>query len=120
MNLSDPAEVCAFIVSALDEDKAEEIVSVDLAGKTSIADYMVIASGMSGRHVGALAEKLSQSLKDEGMEIGAIEGKDQCEWVLLDTGDVIVHLFKPEAREHYNLEKLWSIPSPELVSENTL
>lgn len=81
---------------------------------------MVIASGMSGRHVGALAEKLSSALKDQGMAIGAIEGKDTCEWVLLDTGDVIVHLFRPEAREHYNLEKLWSVPSPELVAETTL
>ena len=79
---------------------------------------MVIASGMSARHVGALAEKLSQSLKDEGMEVGAIEGKDTCDWVLLDTGDVIVHLFRPEAREHYNLEKLWSVPSPELSTVN--
>ncbi len=81
---------------------------------------MVIASGMSQRHVGALAEKLSHALKEQGLEVGAIEGKDQCEWVLLDTGDVIVHLFRPEAREHYNLEKLWSVPSPELVSEDTV
>jgi ribosome-associated protein len=116
-NLNDSKQVCDFIIAALDDDKAEQIVSVNLAGKTSIADYMVIASGMSQRHVGALAEKLAASLKEEGVKVGPIEGKEQCEWVLVDTGDVIVHLFRPEVREHYNLEKLWSIPTPELEIE---
>ena len=98
----------------LDDGKAEEIVVVNLAGKTSIADYMVIASGRSSRQVGALADQITSKLKDNGHGRVPVEGKSQGDWVLLDVGDVIVHLFRPEVRTYYNLEKMWG-PTPELL-----
>lgn len=98
----------------LDEDKAEDIVLVDLMGKSSIADYMVVATGRSQRHVAALADKLMQKLNEHGVADIAIEGKESCDWVLLDAGDIIVHLFRPGVRELYNLEKMWAITSPQL------
>lgn len=107
-----------FIQASLDEDKAEEITVVDLAGKSSIADFMVVATGRSQRHVAALADKLQQKLAEQGIGDVAIEGKDSCDWVLLDAGDIIVHLFRPGVRELYNLEKMWAITmpnAPELV-----
>jgi ribosome-associated protein len=91
----------------LDDDKATDPVVIDLAGRTAIADYMVVASGMSARHVQAMAEHLVEKLKGKGLKGIRIEGADQGEWVLIDGGDVIVHLFKPEARIHYGLEKMW-------------
>lgn len=96
-----------FIEQFLDSKKAQEVVSIDLAGKSNIADYLVIASGTSQRQVGALAELLREELKKQGIKNIHIEGLPQCDWVLLDAGDVIVHIFKPEIRLHYNLEKLW-------------
>lgn len=105
-----------FIEAALDEDKAEEIVAVDLAGKSSIADYLVVATGRSQRHVASMADKLMDKLRELGVSNIAIEGKEQCDWVLLDAGDIIVHLFRPGVRELYNLEKMWAIganPRPE-------
>ncbi|MGR3636876.1 MAG: ribosome silencing factor [Shimia sp.] len=95
------------ILSSLDEDKAEEIVQIDLRGKTSIGDYMVICSGRSSRQVTALAEKLVERLKTEFGRFAKVEGKETGDWVLIDTGDVIVHVFRPEVREFYQLEKMW-------------
>ena len=92
---------------SLDGDKAQDIVVVDLNGKSDIADYLVIASGSSQRHVGAMAEHLREQLKKTGIVPVAIEGMPQCDWVLVDGGDVVVHLFRPEVREFYNIEKMW-------------
>lgn len=86
---------------------------VDLAGKTDIADYMVIASGRSQRHVTAIAEQLSKEFKGAGIATPGIEGLRSGDWVLLDGGDVIVHIFRPEVRSFYNLEKMWAVPLPE-------
>ncbi|MGK7753508.1 ribosome silencing factor [Roseovarius sp. C03] len=97
----------ARILSALDEDKAEEIVQIDLRGKSAIGDYMVICSGRSSRQVTAIAEKLSERLKSEMGVLTKVEGKDAGDWVLIDTGDVIVHVFRPEVRDFYQLEKMW-------------
>lgn len=97
-----------LIMSSLDDAKAEEIVTIDIKNKSSIGDFMVIATGRSDRHVGAIAEQLQRHLKDEGHGRVRAEGMPQCDWVLIDTGDIIVHLFRPEVREFYNLEKMWS------------
>lgn len=95
------------ILSSLDDDKAEDVVQIDLRGKTSIGDYMIVASGRSSRQVAAMSEKLMDRLKQE-FGIGCkVEGKDTGDWVLIDTGDVIVHLFRPEVREFYQIEKMW-------------
>ena len=95
----------------LDEAKAEKVVTIDIRGKSSIGDYMIIASGRSDRHVGAIAEQLQRKLKEEGFG-SRIEGQPQCDWVLIDIGDIIVHVFRPEVREFYNLEKMWSAERP--------
>ena len=96
------------VLTSLDDDKAEEVVQIDLRGKTAIGDFMVIASGRSSRQVGAMAEKLIDRLKQEFGFTARMEGKDTGDWVLIDTGDVIVHLFRPEVREFYQLEKMWA------------
>jgi len=108
----EPAALLKEIVRWLDEAKAEAVVTIDLTGKSSIGDFMVIASGRSDRHVGAIAEQLQRKLKDLGLGRVRIEGQDACDWVLLDTGDIIVHVFRPEVREFYNLEKMWSADRP--------
>ena len=95
------------ILTSLDQDKAEEIVQIDLRGKTSIGDYMVIASGRSTRQVTAMAEKLVDRLKQEHGRACKVEGIEAGDWVLIDTGDVVVHIFRPEVREFYQLEKMW-------------
>lgn len=96
-----------FITDQLEAEKAEDIVTIDLESKSSMADYMVVCSGRSARQVGSLAEKLSASLKIEHEIFSRIEGKSAGDWVLLDAGDVIVHIFRPEVREFYQLEKMW-------------
>ncbi len=101
-----------LILTRLDEDKAEDIVLIDLKGKSSMADAMVIASGRSQRHVSALADHLARAIKDAGHGRAPIEGLPQCDWVLIDAGDVIVHLFRPEVRAFYNIEKIWSVDTP--------
>lgn len=106
-----PEELKDLIVTTLDQDKAEDIVTIDLTGKTSLADYMVIASGRSTRQVGALAEKLAARIKKENV-IPQIEGKQTGNWVLVDAGDVIVHLFRPEVREFYAIEDIWNVTYP--------
>jgi ribosome-associated protein len=100
----------ALVETSLDDDKAEDVVVIDLAGKTSIADYMVIASGQSSRQVGAMADHLCEKIKALGVKDVTVEGAAQCDWVLIDAGDVLVHLFRPEVRDFYALEKLWSVP----------
>ncbi|MEK9971175.1 MAG: ribosome silencing factor [Ferrovibrio sp.] len=104
-----------LILKSLDDDKAEEIVSIDLAGKSSIADFMVIASGRSSRQVAAIAEHLvGRIAKETGKKVRA-EGKAVGDWVLIDTGDIVVHIFRPDVRSFYNLEKMWggaAIPEP--------
>ena len=92
-----------LILARLDEDKAQDIVLIDLKGKSSMADAMVIASGRSQRHVGALADHLTRAIKDAGHGRAPVEGLPQCDWVLIDAGDVIVHLFRPEVRAFYNI-----------------
>ena len=96
------------ITAWLDEAKAEEVVTIDLKGKSSLGDFMVIATGRTDRHVGAIADQLAQKLRAEGYAGIRVEGQPQCDWVLVDAGDVIVHVFRPEVREFYNLEKLWT------------
>ena len=95
------------VVKSLTDDKGEDIVQIDLRGKSEIGDYMVIASGRSSRQVAAMAEKLSERLKADFEVYSRIEGKVAGDWVLIDTGDIIVHLFRPEVREFYQLEKMW-------------
>ncbi|WP_339718238.1 ribosome silencing factor [uncultured Maritimibacter sp.] len=98
------------VLSSLEDDKAEEIVTIDLRGKSAMADAMVICSGRSTRQVAAISEKLTDRLKQEMGLICKVEGKDQGDWVLIDTGDVIVHVFRPEVRDFYQLEKMWMTP----------
>ncbi|MCV3274292.1 ribosome silencing factor [Roseobacter sp. WL0113] len=97
----------ATILSSLTDDKAEDIVQIDLRGKTEIGDYMVICSGRSTRQVSSISEKLAQTVKDDFGLTAKVEGKETGDWVLIDTGDVIVHVFRPEVREFYQLEKMW-------------
>jgi nicotinate (nicotinamide) nucleotide adenylyltransferase/ribosome silencing factor RsfS/YbeB/iojap len=113
----DPPGLLATIIATLEDGKAEDIVTIDLAGKTEIADYMVIASGRSARQVTALTDHLLEALPKKWRS--SVEGKAQGDWVLIDAGDVIVHLFRPEVRAHYNLEKMWSaaIPSAEAARQ---
>lgn len=104
----------ALVQRSLDDDKAFDIITIDLRGKSSLADYMVIGSGRSQRHVAATAGHLTDHIKDEGFGRATTEGLPAADWVLIDAGDVIVHLFRPEVREFYNLEKMWS---PDLIDE---
>ena len=95
------------ILTSLKNDKAEDIVQIDLRGKSSIGDYMIIASGRSSRQVTAISEKLVDNIKKEFGRSSKVEGKNAGDWVLIDTGDVIVHVFRPEVREFYQLEQMW-------------
>ena len=95
------------VLKSLDDSKAEDVTSIDITGKTTIGDYMVVASGRSHRHVGSLADRLIQDLKSAGIRDIRVEGQKSCDWVLVDTGDVIVHVFRPEVRDFYNIEKMW-------------
>ena len=109
---SAPADIASVAHACLEDMKAEETVAIDLAGKTSIADTMIITSGRSARHVGSIAERLIQELKDKGFGRVRVEGFPACDWVLIDAGDVIVHVFRPEVRGFYNLEKMWGADRP--------
>lgn len=100
------------VLASLDDTKAEDIVTIDLQGKTSIADTMVIASGRSNVHVGAMADHVLKAFKAAGAPTPRIEGLPHCDWVLVDGGDVIIHLFRPEVRQFYNLEKMWGQDRP--------
>lgn len=96
-------------LESLDEDKAQDVVAINLAGKTAIADNMIVATGRSQRHVGAIADHLVSRLKQAGSGGCRVEGLPNCDWVLIDAGDVIVHVFRPEVRDFYKLEKMWSV-----------
>lgn len=104
----DAEDMARIVAAALDEDKAEDIVSLDIRGKSSVADMLVIASGRSQRHVAALADRLIGKLKDAGASRVRVEGLPNADWVLVDAGDVIVHLFRPEVRSFYQIEKIWA------------
>lgn len=95
------------ILDCLDDAKAEAVVAVDIVGKSSLADHMVVASGRSQRHVGAVADQMINALREAGFGKPRVEGLPHCDWVLVDAGDVIVHIFRPEVREFYNIEKMW-------------
>jgi ribosome-associated protein len=105
---SDADETLNMILSRLDDMKAEETVTIDLRGKSAFSDYMIVTSGRANRHVGAIAENVMKALKEAGHKNLHIEGLPNCDWVLIDSGDVIVHVFRPEVREFYNLERLWT------------
>ena len=105
------------IINTLDSNKALDIISIDLEGKSSMADFMIIASGNSSRHIQALSEKLIDELKKKGIDKCRLEGRDSSDWKLIDANDIIIHIFHPEKRKFYNLERMWSelIPKERLT-----
>ena len=109
-----PEDLLDTVVRSLDGDKADDIVTINLAGKSSLADYIVVVSGNSNRHVGAMAAKLLQRLKDAGVNFATVEGMPQNDWALIDAGDVIVHIFKPETRQFYDIEGMWGVQKTEI------
>ncbi|MDZ4842621.1 MAG: ribosome silencing factor [Hyphomicrobium aestuarii] len=111
------ADLVKAIAIWLDEAKAENIVTIDLKGKSTIGDFMMIASGRNDRHVGGIADMLQKKLREYGAGKARVEGLESCDWVLIDNGDVIVHVFRPEVRDFYKLEKMWSGDRP--VDETT-
>lgn len=115
---TDRPDLLDLVLSSLDDDQASDIVALDLSGKAAFADAMVVASGRSQRHVGAVAEHLIRRLKEAGYGKARIEGMPACDWVLVDAGDIVVHIFRPEVRAFYNLEKLWSVDVAEPVTGN--
>lgn len=118
----DPEMLLKLVTDSLDDDQALEIVTIPLAGKSSIADYMVIASGRSSRQVTAMAQKLADRIKAATGYVSKIEGLPAADWVLLDAGDIIIHLFRPEVRSFYNLERMWGFgdESDQPVSQTVL
>ncbi len=108
---ADPA-LLERIRASLEDDKAEDIVTIDMGGRSSLADAIVVASGRSSRHVASIAEHLARRLKDAGYGTRPVNGASQGDWVLVDAGDVIVHIFRPEVRDYYNLESMWSVEEP--------
>ena len=110
--LAESKRLLEVVRASLEDDKAEDLVTIELADKSSIADFMMIASGRSHRQVGAMAEHVREKLKAAGVKGVSIEGAQRCDWVLIDAGDVLVHLFRPEVRAFYNLEKMWGLELP--------
>ena len=106
-----PDALSRAILASLDDTKAEDVLTIDLQGKTTIADTMVLATGRSTTHVGSIADRVIRACKDIGV-LAKVEGLPHCDWVLVDAGDVVVHLFRPEVRQFYNLEKLWGVDRP--------
>ena len=104
----EPSQILNSVLASLEDSKAENIVPIDIHGKSSLADHMVVASGRSHRHVAAVADHLITAMKEAGLGVPRVEGLANADWVLVDTGDVIVHIFRPEVREFYNLERLWA------------
>lgn len=104
----DASQTLQLVLERLDEMKAEDIVTIDLTGKTAFADLMVVASGRSSRHVGAVADDVVEHLKKSGLKGIRVEGQPHCDWVLIDAGDVIIHVFRPEVRDFYAIEKMWA------------
>jgi ribosome-associated protein len=101
-----------MVMSCLEDAKAEDVVSIDLIGRTTLADFMIIATGRSTTHVGAIADRVVKACRDAGLKAPRVEGQPHNDWVLIDAGDAIVHIFRPEIRQFYNLEKLWSPERP--------
>lgn len=101
------------VLASLEDSKAENIVSIDIQGKSPLTDYMVVASGRSHRHVSAVADHLLRALKDAGLGTARVEGLSGADWVLIDAGDIVVHIFRPEVREFYSIEKMWQAPDLE-------
>ncbi|WP_225425772.1 ribosome silencing factor [Pelagerythrobacter rhizovicinus] len=116
---AEPGSLHALVLAQLEDDQAQEVVSIPLAGKSSIADHMVIASGRSTRQVAAIAQKLAEKIKQQGHGPVRLEGLPQADWVLLDAGDVVVHLFRPEVRSFYNLERMWAFGDAPPVAAGT-
>ena len=108
----DPSMALKTVLASLENSKAENIVSIDIQGKSSLGDYLVVASGRSHRHVAAVADHLLKALRDAGMR-PRVEGLGSADWVLIDAGDVIVHVFRPEVREFYSIEEMWQAPDLE-------
>jgi ribosome-associated protein len=108
----DTGQLVRTILNSLDDAKAEDVLSIDLHGKTSLADAMIIATGRSTTHVSAIADRVMKGCKEAGFPSPRVEGLPHCDWVLVDAGDVIVHLFRPEVRQFYNLEKMWGGDRP--------
>lgn len=106
----DAAKLADYIEGILSEHSAQELVRINLIGKSSVADYMIVSSGRSNRHVNALADYVQKALKEVGLTKMGIEGQEASDWVLIDAGDVILHIFRPEVREFYNIEKIWMSP----------
>ena len=96
-----------MVINSLEDGKAEDIVTIDLEGKSSLGDYMIVASGRSHRHVASIADKLAKQIREAGFGRPRVEGTDNNDWVLVDAGSIIVHIFRPEVREFYNIEKMW-------------
>ncbi|WP_157018427.1 ribosome silencing factor [Mesorhizobium xinjiangense] len=113
LNRSGPDLALKIVLDSLEDSKAENIVSIDIQGKSSLGDYMVVASGRSNRHVSAVSDHLLKTLKDAGLGGLRVEGQASADWVLIDAGDIIVHIFRPEVREFYNIEKMWQAPDLE-------
>jgi ribosome-associated protein len=111
------AKALKLVLESLEDSKAENVTPIDIAGKSALGDYMVVVSGRSNRHVTAIAEHLIDDLKAEGFGSPRIEGLETGDWVLIDAGDIIVHVFRPEIREFYSLEKMWAAPD---MDEGTL
>ena len=105
---AEPGSLHALVLQSLDDDQAQEIVSIPLEGKSTIADHMVIASGRSTRQVTAMAQKLAERIKTGGYGHSRIEGLPAADWVLVDAGDIVIHIFRPEVRSFYNLERMWA------------
>lgn len=101
-----------LVISSLDDDKAQDVVTIDLKGKTPMADSMVVCSGRSQRHVSAMADHILRKLKEAGFGRAQVEGLPHADWVLIDAGDVVVHLFRPEVREFYKIERMWQVELP--------
>jgi ribosome-associated protein len=111
------SDLKTVVINTLDLNKAQDIVTIDLKNKSSMADYMIIASGTSSRHIQSLSEQVLEKLKDNGIKNSKIEGKESTEWKLVDGIDLIVHIFHPEKRKFYELEKIWSelIPKEKVI-----
>lgn len=106
------ADLLNAILASLDDSKAEDVISIDITGKSALADYMVVASGRSQRHVAAIAERLAKDIAEAGGRVSSVEGLPHADWVLIDTADVIIHVFRPEVRSFYNIEKMWQADLP--------
>ncbi|MEX0405854.1 ribosome silencing factor [Aquibium sp. LZ166] len=113
LNRNGVAHALKTVLDSLEDSKAENVVPIDIQRKSSIADYMVVASGRSNRHVSAVADHLIKALKEAGLGTARVEGLASADWVLIDAGDVIVHVFRPEVREFYSIEKMWQAPDLE-------